>query len=488
MPTEKNNSQNFFNFEHPMDIEAFRKYGYQMVDKICDYYSNVQKKPVLSKVEPGYLEKLIPQEAPQKPEDFSKIISDVDEFIMPGMTHWQHPSFYAYFSSSSSFPGILGEMMSAMFNVFGFNWVCSPACTELEVIVLDWLAKALKLPKNFLSTGTGGGVIQGTASEATLISLVSARSKFIKEKIDSKKLIGYCSDQSHSSIQKAFMIAGIPDEQIRIIEANENEELDPKTLEEAVETDRLKGLIPFFVGATVGTTSSTAIDDISKIGPICKKYGMWLHVDAAYVGASCICPEYRHFLNGIEDADSFVFNPHKWMLTNFDCVTLWVQNRKSLTDALEITPEYLKNKASESGSVIDYRHWSISFGRRFRSLKLWFVMRSYGIEGLQAFIRHHIELAKFFEKEIQKDDRFEIAAQRTSSLVCFRLKNETNENNKQLLDNLNNSGKIYLVHTVLKKRIALRMAISGSNTKKEHIENAIKLIIDETDKLLKIKS
>ena len=261
-------------------------------------------------------------------------------------------------------------------------------------MVLDWLAKALKLPKCFLSTGTGGGVIQGTASEATLISLLAARTKFINKKVDFKKLIAYCSDQCHSSIQKAFMIAGIPNEQVRIIETNEDNELNPILLEKEIENDKSNGLCPFFVGATVGTTSSTAIDDITKIGPLCVKNDIWLHIDAAYVGNSCICPEFRHFIDGIENADSFVFNPHKWMLTNFDCATLWVKDRTLLTDALEITPEYLKNKASESGNVIDYRHWSISFGRRFRSLKLWFVIRSYGIEGIQSFIRHVKHLDK----------------------------------------------------------------------------------------------
>lgn len=315
-------------------------------------------------------------------------MKDVQEFIVPGVTHWQHPSFFAYFPANMSYPSLLGDMMGAMFNIIGFSWITSPACTELETIVLEWLRKALQLPESFSSVGKGGGVIQQTASEATLVALLAAKSRFIKEGSKLEELSFYMSDQSHSSVQKACMIAGIDSKNIRMIESNEMFQLCPKKLQETIENDLKDNLKPCFLVATIGTTSSCAVDDVKTIGQICQKYNIWMHIDSAYAGSAMICPELRHHLDGVEYAYSFNFNPHKWMLTNFDCSTMWIQDRSLLINAFDISPEYLRNKASESGLVIDYRNWQIPLGRRFRSLKLWFVLRTYGIEGIQEYIRY----------------------------------------------------------------------------------------------------
>lgn len=366
------------NSDPGMKREEFRKAGYEMIDYICNYYETIENRPILSTVSPGYLSKLLPTDAPNDPEEWKSIMSDVDSKIMPGITHWQHPSFFAYFPANVSYPGLLGEMMSGMFNVIGFSWITSPACTELETIVLDWLAKALNLPSEFQSSGKGGGVIQSTASESVLVCLVAA-------KAGRDKCVAYISDQTHSSVQKACMIAGVDK---RIVESNDDCQFDAERLELQIQDDLAKGLTPCFVVCTIGTTSTGAVDSLKDLGKICSKYSIWLHVDAAYTGSTWICPEFRRGMDGIEYADSFNFNPHKMMLVNFDCSTLWVKNRVSLLNALDITPVYLRNKASESGLVIDYRSWQIPLGRRFKSLKLWFVLRSYGIRGIQEYIRN----------------------------------------------------------------------------------------------------
>jgi aromatic-L-amino-acid decarboxylase len=401
---------------------------------------------------------------------------------MPGMTHWQHPSFFAYFPANVSYPGMMGEMLSGMFNVIGFSWICSPACTELETIVMDWLCKALGLPETFLSTGKGGGVIQSTASESTLIALLAARTKCIKNGAKAEDLVVYMSDQAHSSVQKACMIAGISN--FRILESNKDCQLDRSVLLDQIKVDISKGLTPCFLCATLGTTSTSACDPLDELGLVCQENNIWMHIDAAYVGASFLCEEFRPFMKGIEFANSFAFNPHKWMLTNFECCAMWVKDRKYLLDALDITPEYLRNKASESGLVIDYRSWQIPLGRRFRSLKLWFVMRSYGITGLQDFIRFHVSLAKRFEDFMKVDKRFELTHKRNFSLICFKLKNQSNERNKQLLEKINATGKLYLVHSEVKKVYFLRMAIGGTFTTQKQIEEAFEIISTTADKIL----
>eukprot|EP00164_Ancoracysta_twista_P005632 GFYU01007722.1.p1 GENE.GFYU01007722.1~~GFYU01007722.1.p1 ORF type:complete len:495 (+),score=144.96 GFYU01007722.1:79-1563(+) len=483
-------------FSHPVDPEEFRRLGHQMVDFIADYYKTVNEKPVLSEVSPGYLKELIPDSAPEKPESFEAIMKDVNDKIVPGVTHWQHPSYFAYYPANSSFPSMLGDMLSSCFNVIGFSWITSPACTELETIVMDWLGKLVGLPETFLSHTKGGGSIQGTASEAAIVGLLCARARKMAELKAAlghepdfagtvSKLVVYTSDQAHSSIKKALMVAGISQSNFRPIQttAETGFSVDPTVLEQLIESDKAQGLIPMLMVATVGTTSSAAVDPVSVIGDICKKHELWLHVDAAYAGPSMMCEEHKHNFAGIEKADSFNFNCHKWMLTNFDCSVLWVQDRTPILDALSILPEYLKNKATESGKVIDYRDWQIPLGRRFRSLKLWFVLRMYGAEGLRSYIRHHVKMAETFTKYVNTDERFELTAPPRFSLVNFRLKADQ-EVNEKLMEEINATGKVFLTHTVLGDVYSIRMAIGGALTQQSHVDDCWKLISETATKLL----
>uniref|UniRef100_A0A224XGU1 Tryptophan decarboxylase n=1 Tax=Hypericum tomentosum TaxID=1137039 RepID=A0A224XGU1_9ROSI len=442
----------------PMDAEQLRDYGHKMVDFIADYYKTLEEFPVLSQVQPGYLSKLLPHSAPDRPESLQEVLDDVRAKILPGVTHWQSPNFFAYFPSNSSVAGFLGEMLSAGINMVGFSWITSPAATELEMIVLDWLGKILELPEDFLSTGQGGGVIQGTASEAVLVVLLAARDRVLRRvgKKALEKLVVYGSDQTHSSLQKASQIGGIHPENCRLLKTDSSTDyaLSQESLSAAISEDVSRGLIPFFLCANVGTTSSTAVDPLPALGKIAKAQDLWFHVDAAYAGSACICPEYRHYIDGIENADSFNMNAHKWFLTNFDCSALWVKDRSALIKSLSTNPEFLKNKASEANLVVDYKDWQIPLGRRFRSLKLWMVLRLYGLENLRGYIRNHVSLAKHFEELVAQDTRFEVVTPRRLSLVCFRLrhagKDEDNSNtlNHNLLDAVNSSGKVFISHTV----------------------------------------
>ncbi|XP_039161533.1 tyrosine decarboxylase 2 isoform X4 [Eucalyptus grandis] len=339
----------------PMDAEQLRESAHRMVDFIADYYKSIESFPVLSQVEPGYLRKLLPDSAPDHPESLQQVLEDVQAKILPGVTHWQSPNYFAYYPSNSSIAGFMGEMLSAGLNIVGFSWITSPAATELEIIVLDWLAKLLNLPDDFLSTGPGGGVIQGTASEAVLVVLLAARDKFLsrigKNSLD--KLVVYSSDQTHSALQKACQIGGIYPENCRVLktDASTNYALSPDLLNEVISQDISTGLVPFLLCATVGTTSSTAVDPLPALATVAKRNGMWFHIDAAYAGSACICPEYRPYIDGVEEADSFNMNAHKWFLTNFDCSALWIKDRKALIQALSTNPEFLKNKTRLSAGI-----------------------------------------------------------------------------------------------------------------------------------------
>ncbi|KAJ8649759.1 hypothetical protein MRB53_002782 [Persea americana] len=478
----------------PMDAEELRENAHKMVDFIADYYKSIESYPVLSQVQPGYLRELLPDSAPNHPESLQDILSDVQQKILPGVTHWQSPDYFAYFPSNSSTAGFLGEMLSAGINIVGFSWITSPAATELEVIVLDWLAKMLKLPEHFLSHGKGGGVIQGTASEAVLVVLLAARDKVLRKlgKYFLGKLVVYNSDQAHSSLKKACQIAGIHMENYRVLKTDSSTSyaLSADVISEAISKDCAAGLIPFFLCATVGTTSSTAVDPLSEVGRIAKSNDMWFHVDAAYAGSACICPEYRHYIDGVEEADSFNMNAHKWFLTNFDCSTLWVKDRSALIHSLSTNPEYLKNKASQANTVVDYKDWQIPLGRRFRSLKLWMVLRLYGLQNLQRYIRNHIKLAELFEELVAADSRFEVVVPRTFSLVCFRLlpRPDGQDNgyklNYNLMDTVNSSGKIFISHTVLSGQFILRFAVGAPLTEERHIKAAWKALQDQASALL----
>ena len=471
-----------------MTIDEFKNNGYKVIDWIADYYKNVDSFPVLSQVVPGDIREQLPDHPPEDGETFEAVLEDMNEKILPGVTHWQSPNFFAFFPCNSTAPAILGDMLSTGLGVQGMLWATSPACTELETHVLDWLVTMLDLPEKFKSTGTGGGVIQDTASSATLCALVAAREKVSNGKINENGFDGtlrvYTSSQSHSSIEKAVKIAGIGSHNLRSIAVNNDFSMRPTELRRAIEQDIADGLIPAFVCATVGTTSSTAFDSITEIGSICSEFGIWLHVDAAMAGSAAICPEYRFIHKGLEFAQSYCFNPHKFLLTNFDCSCFYVSDRDALIDSLTITPEYLKNKENESNSVFDYKDWQIPLGRRFRSLKLWSVIRYYGIKGIQSHIRQHVASAKALTEEINKDDRFELMAPTVLNLVCFRYKG-SDEFNKALVQRLNNSGKLYLIHTKLNNKYTLRFSIGQTKTTWEHVLKAWELILQETEVLEK---
>lgn len=469
-----------------MTPDEFRSYGYAVVDWIADYYRRIESFPVLSRVEPGQIRARLPAEPPICGEPFEAMLKDVEELILPGLTHWQSPNFFAFFPANASAPAILGELLSAGLGVQGMLWATSPACTELETHVLDWLVDMLALPEKFKSTGTGGGVIQDSASSASLCALLAARERATGYRSNERgctgRLTAYASSQTHSSIEKAVKIAGLGRENLRIIEVDEKYAMRPDALARQIAKDKQAGLTPCFVCATVGTTSSNALDPLPEIGRICQQEGIWLHVDAAMSGTAAICPEFRYIHNGLELADSYCFNPHKWMFTNFDCDCFYVADRAALINTLSILPEYLRNKATESGAVIDYRDWQIPLGRRFRALKLWFVIRHYGVEGLRYHIRRHVELAHEFASWVEADDRFELAAPVPLNLVCFRHRGG-DEVNLTLMERLNQSGALYLTHTRLNERVVLRFCVGQTNTERRHVENAWRHIQKVADEL-----
>uniref|UniRef100_A0A673XSM8 Aromatic-L-amino-acid decarboxylase n=1 Tax=Salmo trutta TaxID=8032 RepID=A0A673XSM8_SALTR len=427
-----------------MDAAEFRRRGKEMVDLIADYLENIEQRPVYPDVEPGYLRSLIPEEAPEEPETYEDVVKDIERVIMPGVTHWHSPYFYAYFPTANSFPAMLADMLSGAIGCIGFSWAASPACTELETVMMDWLGKMLKLPEDFIAGthGQGGGVIQGTASEATLVALLAARSRAVR-----------------------MILASDP---------------------QRPETDITSKLVAYSSDqfcATLGTTPSCAFDHITELGPICNAEKIWMHIDAAYAGSSFICPEFRPLLNGIEFADSFNFNPHKWLLVNFDCSTMWVRKRSDLIGAFKMDPLYLKHDHQESGRYFDITFSCYSQSIRFRSLKMWFVFRMYGLKGLQDYIRKHVELAKEFESLVRADQRFEISADVVLGLVCFRLKG-SNEVNETLLKRINNGRKIHLVPCQLSGQFVLRFAVCARTTESRHIREAWRLITQLAEEVM----
>ena len=469
-----------------MTPDEFRRYGHVVVDWIADYQTRVETLPVLSQVKPGEVRAALPPNPPQKGEAFDHVLKDIDRVILPGVTHWQSPNFFAYFPCNASGPGILGDLVSSGLGVQGMLWSTSPACTELETHVMDWLVGMLGLPDKFLSSSAGGGVIQDTASSAVLCALLAAREKATaytsNKKGSSGRLVAYASTQTHSSLEKAAMIAGIGTANLRLIEVDHNFAMLPDALAKQIELDRNAGLIPCFVCATVGTTSSNAMDPLPEIGEVARKHSLWMHVDAAMSGTAMVCPEFRHLQNGVEFADSYNFNPHKWMGANFDCSCFWVADRKALIQTLSILPEYLRNQATESGAVIDYRDWHIQLGRRFRSLKLWFLIRHYGVEGLQHNVREHVRLAQQFADWVRSDGRFELAVPVPLNLVCFRHRGG-DAANQTIMDRLNNSGDLFLTHTKLNGKLSLRLSVGQIHTQERHVESAWKRICEEASRI-----
>ena len=458
-----------------LSADEFRRAGYAVIDWLADYHERVADLPVMSRVAPGDIRAALPPAPPVAGESFAAILADVERLIVPGLMHWQSPNFFGYFPANTSPPSILGDLVSAGLGVQGMLWQTSPACTELETHVLDWLADMLGLPARFKSHGRGGGVIQDSASSATLCALLAARERasgyHAREQGNPGDLVAYCSSETHSSLEKAMSIAGLGRARLRKVATDARRAMDVDALEEAMRADAARGLRPFFVCATVGTTSTLAVDPVGAIGRVAAAHGAWLHVDAAMAGSAALCPEFRYLNDGLERADSYCFNPHKWLLTNFDCDCFYVADREPLLAALTVLPEYLRNAASETGEAIDYRDWQIPLGRRFRALKLWFVIRSYGVRALQDFVRHHVALASELESWIAADDRFELVVPRSLNLVCFA-RRAAGADDRALLDRLNADGHLFMSHTVIDGRFCLRLCVGQTHTTREHVQAA----------------
>ncbi|KAK7206761.1 pyridoxal phosphate-dependent transferase [Myxozyma melibiosi] len=470
-----------------MDPEEYRKAGYAAIDYIIDYFKTMDERKVVADVEPGYLRKLLPTEMPAEPEKFDDVHRDFESKIVPGLTNWQSPNFLAFFPSNVSYPSMLGELYSSAFSAPGFNWICSPAMTELETIVLDWLAKQMALPKCFLSDGEGMGIIQGSASESVITCMVAARDRYLRDAVAAKyeteeekeeaiasargKLVAFASDQTHSSTQKAALIAGV--RYIAIpTSAEEEYALTGARLEAALAEAEAKGLMPFFLTASMGTTAVVAIDRFGEIAEVTKsRPQLWKHIDAAYAGAALVCPEHQHMLDGVEDNyDSFDMNMHKWLLVNFDASCMYVRRRRDLADALSVMPPYLRNSVSDQGLVVDFRDYQLPLGRRFRALKVWFVMRTYGSSGLQEHIRRTSKIGELFTERVRaRADLFAIVAKPRLGLTVFQVvapgssagTEATNAVSKKVAARIEKEGQLYLTSSTVHGAFAMRV-VTGS--------------------------
>jgi aromatic-L-amino-acid decarboxylase len=460
-----------------IDSKDFRKYAHEFVDWMADYLESVEELPVKSQVKPGAVYSMLPDAPPEKGEEMPAIFDDFKTIILPGMTHWQSPNYFAYFTANSSYPSVLAEMLTATMGAQCMVWETSPAAAELEEKVMHWLRDMVGLPDMF------EGVIQDTASTATLVALLTAREKATGCGINEEGFSGdrifriYCSTEAHSSVEKAVRIAGFGRKNLVKVDTDDALAMDPEKLRDAVERDRADGYFPLCVVAALGTTGTSAIDPIRPIGEICSQHGIWLHVDAAYAGTALVLPEQRYMIDGIEGVDSFVFNPHKWMFTNFDCSAYFVQDTEALIRTFEILPEYLKTRTR--GQVNDYRDWGIQLGRRFRALKLWFVIRDYGVEGIRKKVGDHIAWAGELAEHIRQEPDFILFEPQHLGLVCFRYapaglsgEDQLNELNMQLMKSLNETGRIYLTHTKVNGLVILRMVVGQTSVTREHVMRA----------------
>lgn len=476
-----------------MDSASFRKHAHELVDWMADYMEQLTDYPVKSQVAPGEVIEQLPKAAPEQGEPFEALMRDFQNIIVPGMTHWQSPNFYAYFPANSSFPSILAEMLTATMGAQCMIWETSPAAAELEERMMEWLAQLIDLPGGFT------GVIQDTASTATLVALLTARERASGFAVNQQGYTGqegyrvYCSAQAHSSIEKAVKIAGMGQENLVQIPVDPATlSMQPEALQAAIAQDRAAGLKPLCVVAALGTTGTTAVDPLEDIGKIAQAEGMWFHVDAAYAGAALVLPAYRHHARGLEQADSFVFNPHKWLLTNFDCTAYYVKDTQALRQTFEILPEYLKTRTQKQ--VNDYRDWGIPLGRRFRALKLWFVMRSYGAEGIRQVIRGHMDMAQHVLQQVEAHADFELLYPMLFNTVCFRYKPQAiddeqtiNSLNEELMHQLNDSGELYLTHTKINGRFVLRLVVGSSHASMEHTQTAWASIAARAKKMIENK-
>ncbi|MCI0588739.1 MAG: pyridoxal-dependent decarboxylase [Planctomycetes bacterium] len=466
-------------FPSPGDpsAEEFRAHGRRVVDWIADYLSHSDRFPVLPKVRPGDLSRALPEKAPARGEDLAAILDDFERLIVPAATHWNHPAFFGYFAISASAPGVIGEMLCAALNQQAMLWRTSPAATELEEIALSWLRRLVGLPDAF------EGVIYDTASIATLHALAAAREaagldvrrKGLAGRADLPRLRVYASEEAHSSVDKAVILLGLGQDSLRKIPTDEAFRMRPASLEEAVAEDRRLGWRPLAAVATVGTTSTTSVDPVAEIAPVCAAAGLWLHVDAAYAGAAAVAPELRGILAGSDRADSLVLNPHKWLFVPFDCSAFYCRRMDALRAAFSLVPEYLRTSEGER-NLMDT---GIQLGRRFRALKLWFVLRAFGAEGLAARIREHIRLARLFASWVEADPGFERLAPVPFSVVCFRAKAEektVDGLNERILEEVNRTGEAFLSSTRIRGRLALRLAIGHLRTEERHVARAWALL------------
>lgn len=462
--------------------EEFRRHAHHLVDWMADYLEDVSRLPITPAIVPGDVLRQLPSLPPEQGESFQQLFTDFKSIVMPGMTHWNHPGWFAYFPANNSPPSVLAEMLTATLGAQCMSWATSPAATELEQRMMEWLRHMLDLPDQFV------GVIQDTASTATLVALLSARERATAHKVGDvgwaemgARLAVYTSTEAHSSVNKGAKLAGYGVNQVRHVSVDAQYAMRPDALEQAIRSDLTAGLVPACVVATVGTTSSTAIDPLTEIASVCQRYGVWLHVDAAYAGTAAIVPELRSHFDGVEHADSFVFNPHKWMLVNFDCSAYFIRDREALLRTFQITPEYLRTAAD--AEVVNFRDWGIQLGRRFRALKLWFVIRSYGIEGLRALIRGHVGLAQDLAGMIEESRDFELMAPVHFGLVCFRHHPPgisdgaaLNRLNRDLLDRVNATRRVHLTHSTLSEQYVIRLAIGQRLTQRTHVEEAWQLV------------
>ncbi len=460
-----------------MDIERFRSEGHRLVERMADYLEEVGRLPVRSRCPPGQIASSLPSHAPEEPESLEALLADLERIVLPGLTHWQHPRFLAYFPANSSPPSVLAEMLTATFAVNAMLWQTSPAATEMETVVLDWLRTAIGLPEGFT------GVIQSTASEASLCALLVARERALGWQGNEEGLAGqpplavYASAEAHSSIEKDAMIAGYGRRHLRRIEVDEDFAMRPDLLERAIRSDRESGIRPACVVATLGTTGIGSSDPLAAIGEICRRHGLYLHVDAAWAGSALLLPECRSLARGVEHTDSFVFNPHKWLGVNFDCSAHFVRNPEDLVRTLSVQPAYLRGR--ETGKVIDYRDWGIPLGRRFRALKLWFVLRLCGLEQLRGMLRRHIELARLLAAWVDAEPGFERLTGPHLGLLTFRYHpsgidkaDELDALNERLLHAINDEGTTYLTPTRVRGRYAIRVSIGQTRTERRHLEEA----------------